>query len=164
MNEIFLDFHFGWKFHIQMNLFFDFLNTEALQIQNSVATERMSATASEAPHRGRFLSGGFFLRPSSTLRSSLKVSPKKHNKEIFFLKSGSVSDRYENACTYVFWLERLFFANFGGGFLFWYVAYVLLTLWEVSNMIFSKKILLFSLSNTIYKVWAQTQRKLYFDC
>ena len=48
----------------------------------------MSAIASEAPHRGRFLSGGFFLRPSPSLRSSLKVSPKKHNKEFFFWKVG----------------------------------------------------------------------------
>ena len=51
----------------------------------------MSAIASEAPHRGRFLSGGFFSEAffnSPSLRSSLKVSPKKHNKEFFFWKVG----------------------------------------------------------------------------
>ena len=73
-----------------------------------------------SPFSLSFLSGSFwafFLKPSPTLRVSdppwtchqkknRAWTKEKHNKE-FFLKSGSVSDRYENACE-VFWLERLF--------------------------------------------------------
>ena len=67
------------------------------------------------------------------------------------MKSGSVSNRYENACTYVFWLETLLLKLLC--FLFWYVAYVLLTPKNhISEYILKKNLflvfLLLSLSNT----------------
>ena len=69
-----------------------------------------------SPFSLSFLSGSFWAFFWSLLQLSEspilleRVTKKKHNKE-FFLKSGSVSDRYENACG-VFWLERLFSLSF----------------------------------------------------
>ena len=75
----------------------------------------MSAIASEAPHRGRFLSGGFFSEAffnSPSHRSSLKVSPKKHNKEFFFWKVGLFRIDMKMHARMYFSLETLLVAFF----------------------------------------------------